>query len=80
MPKEMPYQRVKSIIEESATQELVRFYPVDKYSDELLGENMSLSIRFVLQSFDKTLEEEDITGVMDAILDGLNNKLGIVIR
>jgi phenylalanyl-tRNA synthetase beta chain len=41
---------------------------------------MSLSIRFVLQSFDKTLEEDDITGSMDAILTALKNELGIGIR
>jgi len=80
MPKEMSYDKVKSVIEESATDELVRFYPVDKYSDESLGENMSLSIRFVLQSNDKTLEEDDITNSMDAILNALNNRLGIGIR
>ncbi len=80
MPKEMSYEKVKDVIEKSAIEELVRFYPVDKYSDELLGENMSLSIRFVLQSNDKTLEEEDITKAMESILNALNNKLGIGIR
>jgi phenylalanyl-tRNA synthetase beta chain len=80
MPKEMAYERVKNVINESATKEVVRFYVVDKYSDESLGKNMSLSIRFVLQSFDKTLEEEDITNTMNTILDALKEKLGIGIR
>lgn len=80
MPKEMSYEKVKDVIEKSATEELVRFYPVDKYSDESLGENMSLSIRFVLQSNDKTLEEEDITKAMDTILNALSSELGIGIR
>jgi len=80
MPKEMSYEKVKSVIQANATQELIRFYPVDKYSDESLGENMSLSIRFVLQSFDKTLEEDDITSAMDAILKALNTELGIGLR
>ncbi|OHE02666.1 MAG: phenylalanine--tRNA ligase subunit beta, partial [Sulfurimonas sp. RIFCSPLOWO2_12_FULL_34_6] len=80
MPKEMSYKKVKTVIQESATKELVRFYPVDKYSDEVLGENMSLSIRFILQSFDKTLEEEDITKSMDAVLNALDDKMGIKIR
>ena len=80
MPKTMHYEKVESVIKEFATQELVRFYPVDKYSDEELGENMSLSIRFVLQSFEKTLEEDDITNSMNTILNALNSKLGITIR
>ncbi|MFA5462254.1 MAG: phenylalanine--tRNA ligase subunit beta [Sulfurimonas sp.] len=80
MPKEMAYERVKKVISQSATKEVVRFYVVDKYSDESLGKNMSLSIRFVLQSFDKTLEEEEITNTMNTILDALKEELGIGIR
>ena len=80
MPQSMAYEKVKQVIEAHATKELVRFYPVDKYSDESLGENMSLSLRFVLQSSEKTLEEEDITSSMDAILHALENELGIGLR
>lgn len=80
MPKEMSYEKVKNIIEKSATDELVRFYPVDKYSDATLGENMSLTLRFVLQSYEKTLEEEDISKSMSTILNSLNSELGITIR
>ena len=80
MPKDMSYEKVKSVIQTNATQELIRFYPVDKYSDESLGENMSLSLRFVLQSSEKTLEEEDITSSMDTILESLSSELGIGLR
>ena len=80
MPKSMPYETIKGVIEENATNELIRFYPVDKYSDESLGESMSLSLRFVLQSEEKTLEEEDITKSMDAILNALETELGIGLR
>ncbi|WP_434637999.1 phenylalanine--tRNA ligase subunit beta [Sulfurimonas sp. NW7] len=80
MPKDMSYERVKDVIHTHARKEVVRFYPVDKYSDESLGENISLSLRFVLQSDEKTLEEEDITAAMDSILDALNKKLGIGLR
>ena len=41
---------------------------------------MSLSIRFVLQSNDKTLEEEDITSSMDSILSALKSELGVGLR
>ncbi len=80
MPKEMSYEKVKNVIETHASEELIRFYPVDRYSDESLGENMSLSIRFMLQSNDKTLEEEDITSSMDAILKALGSELGSGLR
>jgi len=80
MPQELSYEKVKSVIESSDIKELVRFYPVDKYSDDSLGENMSLSIRFVLQSDEKTLQEEDITSAMERILESLKNELGIGLR
>ena len=80
MPLNMPYEKVKNIINSSDINNLVRFYPVDKYADESLGDDMSLSIRFVLQSNDKTLEEEDITSSMDAILEVLKSELGIGLR
>lgn len=80
MPQNMNYSKVKSVIDSCDIDELIRFYPVDKYSDEALGENMSLSLRFVLQSQEKTLEEEDITSSMDKILDSLSSELGIGLR
>jgi phenylalanyl-tRNA synthetase beta chain len=80
MPKDMSYEKVKDVINAHATNELVRFYPVDRYSDESLGDNISLSIRFVLQSSEKTLEEEDITSSMENILNALNSELEIGLR
>jgi phenylalanyl-tRNA synthetase beta chain len=80
MPKSMSFKTVKNVIDTHATAEIIDVYPVDKYSDESLGKNMSLSIRFVLQSPEKTLEEEDITSAMDTILKALKDELGIGLR
>jgi phenylalanyl-tRNA synthetase beta chain len=80
MPKDLSYEKVKNVINAHATDELIRFYPVDKYSDETLGDNMSLSIRFVLQSDDKTLEEDDITQAMERVLEALQSELSIGLR
>ena len=80
MPQSMHFETVKKVIEANATKEIIRFYPVDRYSDETLGDNMSLSLRFVLQSTEKTLEEEDITTSMNTILDALQSELGIGLR
>ena len=80
MPKDMSFNKLKKVINENASAELINFYPVDRYWDENLGDNISLSIRFILQSDDKTLEEEDITSAMDSILDALEKNLGIGLR
>ncbi len=80
IPKDITYEKIKNAIENLDMKELVRFYPIDRYEDEKLGENMSLTIRFVLQSDIKTLEEEDITSVMDKILKVLNEQFSIGLR
>lgn len=80
VPLEMTYEKIRNVISSATTEEVVRFYPVDRYSDEKLGENVSLTLRFVLQSMDKTLEEEDITTAMSGILGALENELGLSLR
>ena len=80
MPKDMSFEKLKNVINENASAELINFYPVDRYWDENLGDNISLSIRFILQSEDKTLEEDDITSAMDTILSALEKNLGIGLR
>ncbi|MDD5052612.1 MAG: phenylalanine--tRNA ligase subunit beta [Sulfuricurvum sp.] len=78
--KELTYETIKLAIQKYATVQIRRFYPVDRYISESLGEQMSLTLRFVLQSDDKTLEEEDINVAMDAILNGLKEELGVGLR
>jgi len=80
IPKTLKYIELANVIKEAQTSEVSRFYPVDTYESEELGDNMSLTLRFMLQSLDKTLEEEDITSAMDSILTALNEKLGIALR
>jgi phenylalanyl-tRNA synthetase beta chain len=80
MPASMSYGQIEKVIEASKSAEIIRFYPVDRYSDEKLGENVSLSLRFVLQSEAKTLEEEDITSSMSSVLSALETELGLTLR
>lgn len=74
------YETIKSVIEKHASEQIRRFYPVDRYVSEALGDQMSLTLRFVLQSDEKTLEEEDITAAMEWVLNGLNSELGASLR
>ena len=79
-PKAMAYADIAAVIEANRHAEVLRFYPVDRYHDEALGESVSLTLRFVLQSSEKTLEEEDITSAMGGILSALENELGLALR
>lgn len=78
--KEITYESLKKVIEKSITSQVRRFYPVDRYVSESLGDQMSLTLRFVLQSDEKTLEEEDITAAVEGILNGLREELGVSLR
>jgi len=80
IPKTLSYETIKSVIAKHASADVKRFYPVDRYASEALGENISLSVRFMLQSEEKTLEEEEITAAMEWILTGLREELGVSLR
>ena len=79
-PKTMEYREIKNVIYSLKDENIKQFNLIDIYSDDKLGENESLTIRFVLQNDTKTLEEEDITRTMNKILENLNTKLGIGLR
>ncbi len=78
--KNIEYKDIKSAIKELHIAELVRFYPIDRYVSSELGDSMSLSIRFVLQSDEKTLEEEQIESIMSSILETLESRCGAKLR
>lgn len=80
MPKDMPYIRIKETIEKLDIKSLKEFLPVDIYSDESLGNSVSLSIKFTFQDDSKTLEDEEIVAIMDSILRALKENLGIGLR
>ncbi len=80
VPKALTYEAIKAVIAKHASADIKRFYPVDRYASEALGDQVSLSLRFVLQSEEKTLEEEEITAAMEWILTGLKEELGVSLR
>lgn len=79
-PKNLAFQEIKNVIATINDSNIKQFNLVDIYSDEKLGENQSLTIRFVLQSETKTMEEEDITTTMNGILEQLHSKLSVGLR
>ena len=79
IPKDMTYANVKSIILSVLPKEVTEFYPIDIYESSKLKEKISLTIRFVLQSFEKTLNDDDINAILSPILEKLNEN-GIKLR
>lgn len=79
-PKTMEFSEIRKVLNSLGLPELKQYNLVDIYSDEKLGSNESLTIRFVLQSDSKTLEDEDIVAIMDQILKSLHEKLNLAIR
>ncbi|QKJ26446.1 phenylalanyl-tRNA synthetase, beta subunit [Aliarcobacter cibarius] len=79
-PKNLEFKEIKKAINSLNISLIKQFNLIDIYSDEKLGEFESLTIRFTLQSNEKTLEDEDINLVINSILDILNKKLNITLR
>lgn len=79
-PKSLSYSKIKRVINDIEDENIKQYNLIDVYSDEKLQDNESLTIRFVLQNDEKTLEEEDITTTMNSILTTLNDKLGVTLR
>ncbi len=79
-PKNLPYKEIAKVIDSLAIEEIKSHTIVDIYRDENLGCNESLTLKFVLQSKTKTLEEDDIVSIMNIILTNLKDKLNITLR
>ena len=79
-PKSLEYREIKRAIDSLNNKNIKQYNLIDIYNDEKLGDNESLTIRFVLQNDEKTMEDEDITTTMNSILEVLNQKLSIGLR
>ncbi|RUM76227.1 MAG: phenylalanine--tRNA ligase subunit beta [Sulfurovum sp.] len=78
--KSLSYYEVAKVLNTIELSMLRDSYPVDIYEDETLGDKKSLSIRFFIQSIEKTLEESDIETVMNTIMRTLESKCGATLR
>jgi phenylalanyl-tRNA synthetase beta chain len=78
--KHINYFEVAKVLESLDLPMLQESYPVDIYTDEKLGEKKSLTIRFFIQSMEKTLEEADIEDVMNQVMGALQQECGAELR
>jgi phenylalanyl-tRNA synthetase beta chain len=78
--KSMGYYEVAKVLNGLELAMLKDAYPVDIYEDEKLGDKKSLTVRFFIQSMEKTLEDADIESVMSEIMTALENECAAELR
>ena len=80
LAKDIIYADIKSALNALDLEHLKAFYPIDIYSDASLKDKRSLTIRMLIQSNEKTLEDADIESVVSSILSKLENDFGAKLR
>ena len=78
--KSMGYYNVAKVLNALEIPMLKDIYPVDIYEDEKLGDKKSLTVRFFIQSMEKTLEDADIESVMGQIMATLEQECQAELR
>lgn len=80
VPQHMSYNVLEAYIQSIAPKELVKCTAIDIYQHESFGDKMSLTLKIQFQSHDKTLEEENVASMLEALLAKLNTHFGITLR
>lgn len=80
IPKNMRYEEVREVLKSVKTKNLKSFNLVDIYSDDSLKNFNSVTIKFIFQSMEETLEDNEISKELDEILKALKEKLNVGIR
>jgi len=78
--KSLNYYEVASVLNALNLPMLKDVYPVDIYEDDKLGDKKSLTVRFFIQSMERTLEDADIETVMSEIMKALENECNAELR
>ena len=80
VPDSIKYSEISEVIKSLNIENMVEFSAVDLYKSKELGDSKSITIKFIFQSKDKTLKDEDISSAIENILNSLKERLGIHIR
>ena len=78
--KSINFEDIKNSIKKDLPSIVQRYYPVDEFVSEELGDKKSITLRFVLQKDNSTLEDKEIKTSMDSIIELLSKMLGLELR
>ena len=80
VPESLSYTVIREALEGSLPQTVSQFFPIDRYQDDTMGDRVSLTMRFIISSKEKTLEENEINAIMESVLKRLETACGATIR
>ena len=80
LDKNIPYDQISVTIKSLNLPLLQKYYAVDVYEDEELGEKKSLSLRLFIQSLKETLSDKAIETTVNAIIEKLKSEYGATLR
>ncbi|MCW1360014.1 phenylalanine--tRNA ligase subunit beta [Campylobacter sp. CCS1377] len=80
IPKDYPYEKIKTCINTLNIKILEGFRIVDLYHDENLKEQFSLTVNFTFKDSEKTLEDNEVAVCMEQIINTLDKELGLKLR
>lgn len=78
--REITFERVKSAILQEGIPYISALYPLDLYENQDFGNEVALSLRFVLQAEDKTLQDQDLAESVQRVLNLLQERFGASLR
>jgi len=78
--KHLPFSHLSNTIKLLKLPLLNKFYAIDIYEDEKLGDEKSLTIRLFIQAQNRTLSDEDIDSTVNTILEKLQSEYGAKLR
>ncbi len=79
LSKDLEYKTIKDAVYKDKSKEIVDIYPIDRFESSELGDNVSITVKFIIQSHEKTLNEDEVNNILTPILEKLKSK-GIEIR
>ena len=75
--KDVKYETIKETIKKLGILEIKKFYPIAIFERDEFGGRVSLTIRFFIQSNEKTLSEEDISKIIQKVVKELIDKMRV---
>ena len=80
LDQDITFSQIKTRLQDLQIPYLQRFYPLDLYRHQSFDNQVALSLRFVLQSMEKTLQEEELNASMQSIIAILEEEFGASLR